>query len=123
MKGKLYIIATPIGNMEDITLRAIRVLGNCDYILVESSERSSKVLQRHGITNKLVTFNKDNEKNKVLKKFSNLENGKVNYPKVSTDCLNHELNSYGIDADINYHNSSDYIDIKASFADIQMKSC
>ena len=48
---------------------------------------------------------------------------KVNYPKDSTDCLNHKLNSYGIDADINYHNNSDYIDIKASFADIQMKSC
>ena len=53
--------------MEDITLRAIRVLSDCDYILAESSERSSKVLQRHGITNKLITFNKDNEKSKVSK--------------------------------------------------------
>ena len=72
MKGKLYIISTPIGNMEDITLRAIRVLSDCDYILAESSERSSKVLQRHGITNKLITFNKDNEKSKVSKIFSDL---------------------------------------------------
>jgi len=77
MKGKLYIISTPIGNMEDITLRAIRVLSDCDYILAESSERSSKVLQRHGITNKLITFNKDNEKSKVSKIFRDLENGKI----------------------------------------------
>ncbi len=77
MKGKLYIISTPIGNMEDITLRAIRVLSDCDYILAESSERSSKVLQRYGITNKLITFNKDNEKSKVSKIFRDLENGKI----------------------------------------------
>tara|TARA_Y100000996_G_scaffold326527_1_gene262585 strand:- start:1256 stop:2083 length:828 start_codon:yes stop_codon:yes gene_type:complete len=77
MKGKLYIISTPIGNMEDITLRAIRVLSECNYILAESSERSSKILQRHGITNKLITFNKDNEKNKVSKILKDLENGKV----------------------------------------------
>ena len=77
MKGKLYIISTPIGNMEDITLRAIRVLSDCEYILVESSERSSKVLQKYGITNKLITFNKDNEKSKVSKIFRDLENGKV----------------------------------------------
>ena len=63
--------------MEDITLRAIRVLSDCDYILAESSERSSKVLQRHGITNKLITFNKDNEKSKVSKIFRDLENGKI----------------------------------------------
>ena len=63
--------------MEDITLRAIRVLSDCDYILAESSERSSKVLQRHGITNKLITFNKDNEKSKVSKILRDLENGKI----------------------------------------------
>ena len=77
MKGKLYIISTPIGNMDDITLRAIRILSDCDYILAESSERSSKVLQRHGITSKLITFNKDNEKSKVSKIFRDLENGKI----------------------------------------------
>ena len=63
--------------MDDITLRSIRILSDCDYILAESSERSSKILQRHGITNKLITFNKDNEKSKVSKIFRDLENGKV----------------------------------------------
>ena len=66
MKGKLYIVSTPIGNLEDVTFRAIRILNECDYLLAESSERSSKILQKYNISKKIVTFNKDNEKNKVI---------------------------------------------------------
>ena len=46
MSGKLYIISTPIGNLEDITLRALAVLRNTDYILAESSVRTSKLLNK-----------------------------------------------------------------------------
>ena len=64
MSGKLYIVSTPIGNLEDITLRALAVLRNTDYILAESSVRTSKLLNKYDIKNKIITFNKDNEKKK-----------------------------------------------------------
>ncbi len=47
MSGKLYIISTPIGNLGDITLRALDTLRNSDYILAESSERTSKLLNKY----------------------------------------------------------------------------
>ena len=50
MSGKLYIVSTPIGNLEDITLRALAVLRNTDYILAESSVRTSKLLNKYDIT-------------------------------------------------------------------------
>ena len=75
MKGKLYIVSTPIGNLEDVTFRAIRILNECDYLLAESSERSSKILQKYNISKKIVTFNKDNEKNKVSKILNDLSKG------------------------------------------------
>ena len=43
MSGKLFIVATPIGNLDDITHRAIETIKICDYILAESSERTSKL--------------------------------------------------------------------------------
>ena len=64
MSGILYIVATPIGNLSDITFRAIDVLKNSDYILAESSARTSKLLQEFDIKKKIITFNKDNEKRK-----------------------------------------------------------
>jgi len=47
--GTLSVVATPIGNMEDITLRALRVLGECDYILCEDTRVTGKLLARHEI--------------------------------------------------------------------------
>ena len=64
MSGILYIVATPIGNLNDITIRAIEVLKKSDYILAESSARTSKLLREFDIDKKIVTFNKDNEKRK-----------------------------------------------------------
>lgn len=54
--GTLSIVATPIGNMEDITLRAIRVLGEVDYILCEDTRVTGKLLKHHGIATKMKRY-------------------------------------------------------------------
>jgi 16S rRNA (cytidine1402-2'-O)-methyltransferase len=59
--GKLYIVPTPIGNLEDITLRAIRVLKEADLILAEDTRTSSFLLKHYQIENKLASFHKFNE--------------------------------------------------------------
>ena len=65
MLGKLFIVATPIGNLDDFTYRAIETIKICDYILAESSERTSKLLNQYNLKKKIVTFNKDNENTKL----------------------------------------------------------
>jgi 16S rRNA (cytidine1402-2'-O)-methyltransferase len=52
MPGTLFIVGTPIGNMEDITLRALRVLREADIVAAEDTRRTAQLLNRHGITEK-----------------------------------------------------------------------
>jgi 16S rRNA (cytidine1402-2'-O)-methyltransferase len=52
-EGRLFVIATPIGNLEDITLRALRVLGEVDLVLAEDTRHSKTLLAHHGITTRL----------------------------------------------------------------------
>ena len=49
MKGKLYIVPTPVGNLEDMTFRAVEVLKNADLILAEDTRTSSVLLEHYGI--------------------------------------------------------------------------
>ena len=61
MVGKLTLVPTPIGNLDDITLRSIKVLGSCDVILCEDTRHSGKLLAHLNISNKLQPFHQHNE--------------------------------------------------------------
>lgn len=58
----LFLVSTPIGNLQDITLRALSSLKSCDYILCEDTRHSAKLLQAHGITTALVSYHRFNER-------------------------------------------------------------
>lgn len=61
MPGKLYIVPTPVGNLEDMTYRAVRLLGEVDLILAEDTRTSSILLNHYGIHGKLQSHHKFNE--------------------------------------------------------------
>ena len=61
MSGKLYIVPTPVGNLEDITLRALNVLREVDYILAEDTRTSGKLLKHYEISTPMRSHHKFNE--------------------------------------------------------------
>ena len=69
----LYIVPTPIGNLEDITIRSLNILKNSNLILCEDTRRTSILLNHYSIKKKLVSFNKDNENKKTDKILELLE--------------------------------------------------
>ncbi len=71
-----YIVATPIGNSEDITLRALRVLGEVDFILAEDTRKTGMLLKKWGATNKLISFFEHNEDRKTAWAIEELKKGK-----------------------------------------------
>lgn len=64
--GKLYVVPTPIGNLEDMTLRAIRVLNECDLILAEDTRTSGTLLKHFGIETRMQSHHKFNEHRTVV---------------------------------------------------------
>ncbi len=74
--GVLYLVATPIGNMEDITLRAIRVLGEVDVIAAEDTRRTRKLLSRHGVEKELTSYHEHNERSKAATLVGALKSGR-----------------------------------------------
>ena len=65
MPGTLYLVATPIGNLEDITLRAVRILGEVRLIAAEDTRRTARLLQHYGITTKTTSLHDHNERQKA----------------------------------------------------------
>lgn len=74
--GKLYIVATPIGNLKDITLRALEVLKMVDFIACEDTRVSAKLMNNYQISTPLLSYHKFNEKQRCQKIFKLLEEGK-----------------------------------------------
>ena len=73
----LYIVSTPIGNLEDITLRALRILKNSDKILCEDTRRSIKLLNHYKINKQLISNHKFNEKKTASIIVENIKNGEI----------------------------------------------
>jgi 16S rRNA (cytidine1402-2'-O)-methyltransferase len=73
--GTLYIVATPIGNLEDITLRALRVLREADLIAAEDTRHTQILLNHHGIRTPLTSYHEHNEKTKARQLVQRLERG------------------------------------------------
>lgn len=76
MSGMLYIVATPIGNLEDITLRAIRILKEVDIIAAEDTRQTLKLLNHLEITKPLISYHRHNEEIKVDGLINKLIEGK-----------------------------------------------
>jgi len=76
-KSGLYIVSTPIGNLDDITLRSLEVLKKSDIILCEDTRRSLKLLNHYKIKKKLISYHKFNELKELQKIIEYLNEGKV----------------------------------------------
>ncbi|MCI0454711.1 MAG: 16S rRNA (cytidine(1402)-2'-O)-methyltransferase [Candidatus Dadabacteria bacterium] len=76
MPGKLYVVSTPIGNLEDITLRAIRILKEVDLIACEDTRVTKKLLSHYQIQKPVTSYHKHNEEVKAKELLSLLEAGK-----------------------------------------------
>ena len=75
--NNLYIVSTPIGNLEDITFRALGVLKKSDIILCEDTRRSLKLLNHYDIKKKLISYHKFNEKKQTSKIIEHIKQGKI----------------------------------------------
>ncbi len=73
--GKLFIVSTPIGNLEDITYRAVDTLKNVDLILAEDTRHSAKLISHFQISKKLIAFHDHNEKSQYMKIIEKLNDG------------------------------------------------
>lgn len=73
--GTLFVVATPIGNLEDMTFRAIDVLKQVDLIAAEDTRHSKKLVSHYGIKTKLVSCHEHNEADKTPKLITHLKNG------------------------------------------------
>ncbi len=110
LKIGLYVVSTPIGNLSDITFRAIDVLKNSQYILCEDTRISKKLLDRYKIRSKLISFHKFNEKKNLEKIINILKSQKVvslisdaGTPAISdpgkiliNECIKHKIEIYPI---------------------------
>ncbi len=106
----LYLVSTPLGNLKDITLRAIEVLQQSHYILCEDTRVSKNLLDKYLIKSKLISNHKFNEKKNVVKIIEYLKSGKIislicdaGTPSISdpgsimvNECINNEIKIFPI---------------------------
>ena len=109
-KSGLYVVSTPIGNLGDITFRALEVLNKSDHILCEDTRVSKKLLSRYNINSNLLSNHKFNEKKNVKKIIDFLKEGKIvsmisdaGTPVISDpgqilvkECINNKINVFPI---------------------------
>jgi len=105
IKNGLYIVSTPIGNLKDITLRAIEILKKSEFIFCEDTRVSKNLLERYDIRSKLISNHKFNEKKNLQKAIEILKSNQIvslisdaGTPAVSdpgailvNECLNHKI--------------------------------
>jgi len=77
IKSGLYVVSTPIGNLQDITLRAIYILKNSELILCEDTRTSIKLLKKFNINTKMISYHKFNEKKRLGKIIQLIKNNKI----------------------------------------------
>ena len=106
----LYLVSTPLGNLKDITLRAIEVLNQSDYILCEDTRVSKNLLNKYQIKSKLISNHKFNEKKNLIKIIEYLKSGKIislisdaGTPSISdpgsilvNECINNDIRIFPI---------------------------
>lgn len=74
-KGKLYVVATPIGNLEDITFRAVNILKSVPFVLAEDTRESKKLFERYSIESNLVSYRDQNHLSMIAKVIEKLDMG------------------------------------------------
>jgi 16S rRNA (cytidine1402-2'-O)-methyltransferase len=75
MTGTLYLVATPIGNLEDITHRAVRLLGEVDLIACEDTRHTKKLLSHYGINTRTISYHEHNERERAAELLEQLRQG------------------------------------------------
>ena len=73
----LYVVSTPIGNLEDITFRAVRILNEVDWIAVEDTRKSGRLLKKFNIETKMLSYHEYNKKERSLELLSRLQQGEA----------------------------------------------
>ena len=110
IKKGLYLVSTPIGNLDDITFRAIQILKKSDYILCEDTRISKILLKKYEINSKLISYHKFNEKKNLSKILEILKDGSITSlisdagtPCISdpgrilvNECIKNDINIYPI---------------------------
>ena len=75
MAGTLYLVSTPIGNLEDITHRAIRLLGEVELIACEDTRHTQKLLKHYGINTRTISYHEHNERDRATELLKLIESG------------------------------------------------